>query len=159
MVISSPFGNIEITETINVSGNALKSLRFTDRPLSDIESASPFLKEVACQIEEYFNHKRHSFSISTAPEGTDFQREVWHQIQQIGYGKTLSYGEIAQLIGKPGAQRAVARACGANPVAIIIPCHRVVAANGKIGGYAYGIQRKIKLLNFENNKIGHLAIN
>ncbi len=101
------------------------------------------------QLSEYFSHKRQRFDIAIAPQGTPFQQQVWHHLYQIPFGKTTSYGSLAEVIGKPGAARAVGAANGRNPISIIVPCHRVIAINGNITGYAGGIDRKHWLLRHE----------
>lgn len=106
------------------------------------------LKETVRQIEEYLDGKRLGFDLPLNLDGTDFQRKVWKEISRIGYGETISYKELACRCGNPGAYRAVAKACGANPVAIIVPCHRVVAS-GSHGGYSGGLDKKLRLLNLE----------
>jgi methylated-DNA-[protein]-cysteine S-methyltransferase len=101
------------------------------------------------EIDDYLAGKRKNFSFSTVQGGTDFQKKVWREIMKIPYGKTLSYKEIAQNLGNSKAYRAVANACGANKLPIIIPCHRVVSSNG-LGGYSGGIAIKKILLNLES---------
>lgn len=100
------------------------------------------------QLDEYFAGKRRRFDLPLAPAGTDFQRRVWWALLAIPYGEAISYGELARRVGKPRAARAVGAANGANPIAIIIPCHRVVGASG-IGGYAGGLDIKRHLLALE----------
>ncbi len=100
------------------------------------------------QLDEYFTARRQRFDIALAPHGTAFQRRVWQALCDIPFGQTITYAELARRVGKPGAARAVGQANGANPIAIIIPCHRVVAAGG-IGGYAGGLEIKRKLLALE----------
>ena len=104
------------------------------------------------QLDEYFEGKRKSFDIPLAYPGTDFQHKVWQALQYIPYGQTRSYSEIARTIGKPGAARAVGRANGSNRIAIIIPCHRVIAAGGGPGGYGGGLWRKQRLLELERSR-------
>ena len=106
------------------------------------------LQESVRQLEEYFKGKRKTFQIPLEYSGTDFQKTVWEEIRKITYGETISYKELSVKIGKGGGMRAVANACGANPFAIIVPCHRVVSSNGQ-GGYTGGIDKKIGLLNLE----------
>ncbi|MGV8168676.1 MAG: methylated-DNA--[protein]-cysteine S-methyltransferase [Candidatus Nanoarchaeia archaeon] len=108
-------------------------------------------KECRRQINEYISGKRKKFDVKLKFSGTHFQEKVWKEMQKIPYGKTLSYGELAARIGKPKAYRAVANACGKNPLPIIIPCHRVVASDG-LGGYSAGIEIKKKLLLIEKKK-------
>jgi AraC family transcriptional regulator of adaptative response/methylated-DNA-[protein]-cysteine methyltransferase len=104
------------------------------------------------QLDEYFERKRTAFDIPLAYPGTDFQRRVWQALRDIPYGRTRSYSEVARTIGKPGAARAVGGANGSNRIAIIIPCHRVIAAGGGPGGYGGGLWRKLRLLELERNR-------
>ncbi|MBM7582752.1 methylated-DNA-[protein]-cysteine S-methyltransferase [Caldicoprobacter guelmensis] len=101
------------------------------------------------ELKQYFRGQRKHFGVPVDIEGTPFQMKVWKALQSIPYGQVQSYKEIAEKIGHPKAPRAVGRACGANPVPIIIPCHRVVAASGKLGGFSGGIEIKKVLLNLE----------
>ncbi|MBB6481741.1 methylated-DNA--[protein]-cysteine S-methyltransferase [Spirochaeta isovalerica] len=102
------------------------------------------------QLEEYFNGNREVFDIPLITAGTDFQKEVWEALQTIPYGRTESYGELAARMGREKAVRAVAGANGANGISILIPCHRIIAADGSLGGYAGGIPAKKKLLELES---------
>lgn len=104
------------------------------------------------ELADYFAGRRHTFSISLAPEGTPFQQRVWQALQTIPYGTTLTYGEVAQRLGQPSASRAVGGANGRNPVVIIIPCHRVVASKG-LGGYTGGVELKRWLLAHESSDV------
>ncbi len=101
------------------------------------------------QLHEYFNGERMSFELELEPRGTLFQRRVWDALLQIAYGETMTYGELAGRIGSPTAARAVGAANGANPIAVIIPCHRLVGASGALTGYAGGVDRKRALLELE----------
>jgi methylated-DNA-[protein]-cysteine S-methyltransferase len=101
------------------------------------------------QLEEYFGGERHSFDLPVAPSGTPFQQRVWEELQRIGYGETISYGELASRIGRPGAARAAGAANGANPVSIVIPCHRVIGSTGTLTGYGGGLEAKRFLLDLE----------
>lgn len=101
------------------------------------------------QLEEYFAGRRRSFDLSLAPVGTPFQRRVWDALREIPYGETVSYGEIARRIGRPGAARAVGLANGRNPISVIVPCHRVIGAGGGLTGYGGGLERKRLLLELE----------
>lgn len=107
------------------------------------------LDDVARQLDEYFAGKREVFEVRLAPLGTAFQHEVWQALQRIPYGTTCSYGDLAEQIGRPRAVRAVGTANGANPIAIIVPCHRVIGSNGTLTGYAGGVERKQILLELE----------
>lgn len=92
-------------------------------------------KEVCRQLDEYFDGTRRTFDIPLQPSGTPFRIKVWDRLRAIPYGSTVTYGQLAEAVNCPGGQRAVALACGANPIAVIVPCHRVVGANGSLGGY------------------------
>jgi len=105
--------------------------------------------EAARQIEEYFNGTRRIFDIPIAPSGTAFQQKIWKAISSIPYGETKTYGYIAVLAGNPNAARAAGGACNRNPIQIIIPCHRVIGADGSLTGYARGLGIKQKLLELE----------
>lgn len=106
------------------------------------------------QLEAYFAGERRRFDLPLRLEGTEFQRRVWTELQRIPYGETVSYGQLAARIGAPGASRAVGLANGRNPIAIVVPCHRVVAADGSLGGYAGGVERKQYLLDLEQAGAG-----
>ncbi|MDN3021881.1 methylated-DNA--[protein]-cysteine S-methyltransferase [Streptomyces sp. S.PB5] len=101
------------------------------------------------QLEAYFKGELKEFTLELRLNGTPFQRTVWRQLRRIPYGETRSYGQLADALGNPGASRAVGLANGKNPVGIIVPCHRVVGANGSLTGYGGGLQRKQRLLDFE----------
>ncbi|MET8243726.1 methylated-DNA--[protein]-cysteine S-methyltransferase [Streptomyces sp. NPDC005202] len=109
---------------------------------------SPF-GEAADQLEAYFAGELKEFTLELRLHGTPFQRSVWEQLRRIPYGETRSYGELADALGNPGASRAVGLANGKNPVGIIVPCHRVIGANGSLTGYGGGLDRKRRLLDFE----------
>jgi methylated-DNA-[protein]-cysteine S-methyltransferase len=106
---------------------------------------------VAGQLAEYFAGERTEFDVPRELSGTEFQRAVWAQLSAIPYGETISYGELARRVGSPKASRAVGSANGRNPVAVIVPCHRVVAADGGLGGYGGGSDRKVLLLDLERD--------
>jgi methylated-DNA-[protein]-cysteine S-methyltransferase len=107
------------------------------------------VRRAAAQLGEYFDGTRTSFDLALAPAGTPFQRSVWSALAEIPYGETISYGELARWVGRPRASRAVGQANGANPLPIILPCHRVVASGGGIGGYGGGLTLKRQLLDLE----------
>lgn len=109
------------------------------------------IEETIKQLEEYFNYKRKSFSIPILTVGTEFQKKVWNGLVKIPFGETSSYLELAESINDRNSVRAVASANGANAISIIIPCHRVIGSDGKLVGYAGGLQAKEKLLNLEND--------
>jgi methylated-DNA-[protein]-cysteine S-methyltransferase len=106
--------------------------------------------ETLHQLTEYFSGDRHSFDLELAPKGTPFQEQVWRELQQIPYGKTASYGEIAGRVGNPKASRAVGMANNKNPIPIIIPCHRVIGKDGSLTGFGGGLDVKKQLLELEN---------
>jgi len=109
----------------------------------------PLLKRAAREIAEYFTGRRRRFTVPLAGAGTPFQRRVWRALGKIPYGRTVSYGEVAHSIGARAAVRAVGAAIGRNPLAIIVPCHRVIGADGSLTGYAGGLDRKRALLTLE----------
>ncbi|MBV2209918.1 MAG: methylated-DNA--[protein]-cysteine S-methyltransferase [Thermomonas sp.] len=110
---------------------------------------SPILKMATTQLGEYFAGKRTAFDLPLAPQGTDFQRKVWHTLAQIPYGETRSYAQLAQLVGSTKAMRAVGAANGRNPLPIVLPCHRVIGANGALVGFGGGLPTKEFLLRLE----------
>ena len=101
------------------------------------------------QLAEYFAGERREFDLTLAPEGTPFERSVWEELRRIPFGETRSYGEIARAIGRPDAFRAVGRANGANPIPIVVPCHRVIGADGSLTGFGGGLEAKSRLLEIE----------
>ncbi|HWD51078.1 MAG TPA: methylated-DNA--[protein]-cysteine S-methyltransferase [Acidimicrobiales bacterium] len=107
------------------------------------------LLEAATQLDEYFAGERQSFELALDPQGTPFQRKVWFALADIPYGQTISYAELARRVGRPKAFRAVGQANGRNPLAIILPCHRVITSEGTIGGYGGGLPMKRELLAHE----------
>lgn len=109
-------------------------------------------KEAKQQLSEYFNQQRQAFDLPLAPMGTQFQQNVWQQLCAIPYGETCSYADIAKQLNNPNAVRAVGSANGKNPISIVVPCHRVIGANGTLTGYAGGLTRKAALLTLENPK-------
>lgn len=117
------------------------------------EQASPLLQEACRQLEAYFRGERQHFELPLAPAGTAFQQQVWATLQQIPYGETWSYQQLAERLGNRNASRAVGSANGKNPLWILIPCHRVIQASGGLGGYAGGLEAKSRLLNLEQNGI------
>ncbi len=114
------------------------------------EKKTPLIQEAFKQIDEYIKGKRKTFNLPINPKGTQFRKRVWEELIKIPYGQTVSYGTIANRIRNPKASRAVGGANNKNPIAIIIPCHRVIGSNGKLVGYASGLQIKQKLLEIEN---------
>jgi methylated-DNA-[protein]-cysteine S-methyltransferase len=117
------------------------------------ESSRGPVAQAARQLREYFAGKRTDFDLPLAPEGTEFQRSVWRRLQEIPYGETISYGELARRVGNPKASRAVGAANGQNPIPIVIPCHRVIGANGKLTGFGGGLPTKEALLALEAKQL------
>ena len=113
-----------------------------------VQDDRPFV-ETARQLDEYFAGRRRQFDLDLAPAGTPFQRSVWHALQEIPYGETRSYAEIAACIDRPRAVRAVGAANGQNPLPIVIPCHRVIGSNGDLTGFGGGLEMKRRLLQLE----------
>lgn len=113
------------------------------------DSDQPVLKKTTSQLDGYFNGRLTSFDLPLSMKGTKFQQKVWMALEEIPFGVTISYKELATRIGNPAASRAVGLANGRNPISIIVPCHRVIGANGKLVGYGGGIDRKERLLMFE----------
>lgn len=111
--------------------------------------AARHLQALETQLAEYFAGARRDFDLPLALTGTDFQQRVWRQLRQVPFGETITYDELARRAGSPGASRAAGQANGSNPVAIVVPCHRVIRASGETGGYAGGPDRKRRLLDLE----------
>jgi methylated-DNA-[protein]-cysteine S-methyltransferase len=151
--IDSPIGPL----TLAGSGSALTNLRMVDQTYEPsrtdwAQNDAAFAQAVA-QLNAYFAGARTDFDVELDMRGTDFQLRVWKALLTIPYGETRSYGEIAEQIGAPGAARAVGLANGHNPIAVIVPCHRVIGANGKLTGYGGGLDRKLTLLELEKSRI------
>lgn len=148
--IDSPVGRLLLAG----DGDSLIQVGFQSgpRPIRPVDGwivdGTPFRAAVA-QLEEYFAGKRRRFELSLAPRGTMFQRQVWRALTEIPYGRTISYGELARRIGNPSASRAVGLANGANPLPIIVPCHRVIGADGSLTGFGGGLPIKRRLLALE----------
>ncbi len=156
-VTGSPVGELRI-----VAGDgAITQIEFSPfrapadvRPIGERQDDDPLLLEAVRQLSAYFDRDLKEFDLPLAPRGTDFQARVWEQLRLIGWGETASYGEIAHRLGHTNAaSRAVGLANGRNPIPIVIPCHRVIGANGTLTGYAGGIERKQLLLNLESDAL------
>ena len=157
---SSPLGII----VLESDGEVLTGLRFMESSETqkqaietlpaDTTNTLPIFAEVRQWLDDYFAGKRPCNVPRLNPQGTAFQKRVWTALLTIPYGETLRYGEIAQMVGCRSAQ-AVGQAVGRNPIALIIPCHRVIAANGQLGGYAYGTEIKKRLLELEEILLKH----
>lgn len=141
----SPVGWLSIED----NGTALTKINFEKQACNEREKRSKLADMAVLQLEEYFSGKRSSFSLPMAPAGTQFMQDVWQALVTIPYGEVRSYRDIAKAIGNPKACRAVGMANNRNPLPIIIPCHRVIGANGKLVGYAGGLDCKEKLLALE----------
>ncbi len=142
---SSPVGILEIKSTECY----ITQLLFKEYAGTSSDAIPEVLKECIRQLDEYFSGNLQNFSLPLAPEGTHFQQSVWKALQTIPYGQTISYKQLAEKVENPKACRAVGTANGRNPIAIIIPCHRVIAADGSLGGYAGGLDTKTTLLRIE----------
>jgi methylated-DNA-[protein]-cysteine S-methyltransferase len=142
----TPIGRITLVE----DDQRLTGLYFGEhRPLSGTMRESALIAETRRQLEEYFTVKRKHFTIPLAPVGTAFREKIWKLLLDIPYGETISYGELARRAGNPKASRAVGGANHHNPISIIIPCHRVIGASGKLVGYGGGLAIKEYLLGLE----------
>lgn len=119
-----------------------------------IRRSTPVLDEAARQLDEYFDGTRMVFELALDLQGTEFQRSVWLSLADVGFGKTRTYGEQAERLGRPTAVRAVAAANGRNPLSIVLPCHRIVGANGSLTGFAGGLENKARLLDHERMVLG-----
>lgn len=162
--ISSPLGMLTIiahdTALVAITwmnegmGEGVSKKKF---PNAILKNNHPILLETTKELDEYFKGTRTNFTIQLDPAGTDFQKAAWNFLRSIPYGETRSYTEQATAIGNKKACRAVGGANGANPIPIIIPCHRVIGQNGKLTGFAAGVDVKEKLLYLENKKIQKAA--
>ena len=124
-----------------------------DQNTEESKIAGEILDEVGLQLSQFFSGQLRKFNLPKGKRkpGTHFQERVWSAISEIGYGSLMSYREIAHKIGSPNAVRAVGTACGANPISIIVPCHRVIRSDGKLGGYGGGLHKKRQLLLLERS--------
>ncbi len=141
-------GSVQVAEE---NGAITEVMLPGERELVGKLSKTPLLEKAAIQISEYLQGRRQEFTLPLAPQGSDFAMKVWKEMLAIPYGKVRTYGEMAEAIGRPGAARAVGQACNRNPISILIPCHRVVGAGGKLTGYAGGLDLKEKLLRLEKD--------
>lgn len=147
-IIKSPFGNIELLS----EGDFLTSCKRTNKRVT-ARKVAPVLKETAQQLNAYFKGKLTEFDLPLLERGTPFQMKVWETIATIPYGSTWSYRQLAKAVGNPNASRAVGTANGCNNIWIIVPCHRVIASGGGLGGYAGGLHVKQALLDIEKRDI------
>jgi methylated-DNA-[protein]-cysteine S-methyltransferase len=158
-VIDSPVGELRLVE-LDGHLTAIEFSPFRDatanrgRPLGVRQDDAPLLVETARQLRAYFDRDLKEFDLPLAPAGSTFQQQVWHELRQIGYGETATYGEIAHRLGRTNAaSRAVGLANGSNPIPIVVPCHRVIGADGTLTGYAGGLERKQLLLGLEQDAL------
>lgn len=153
-LVPSPVGELLIT----ASGAAVTSIHFPKGEPHEIDASwergGAVLDQAQQQLEEYFRGERTEFELPLEPEGTEFQKQVWVQLQRIPYGETISYGELARRLGNPNASRAVGAANGRNPISIVIPCHRVIGSNGALTGFGGGLRVKEQLLDLESPLFG-----
>ena len=155
-VIDAPRGPLFIAETkkglfrLSFGSNGLATLVKAARRWLTDPMIIPSVVDSAQEIQEYLDGGRKNFKLDLLIKGTEFQKEVWQALLDIPFGQTTTYGEIAKSIGRPKASRAVGAACGANPIAMVIPCHRVVGGGGSLTGFGGGLDWKRWLLNLEN---------
>ncbi|MBU1803324.1 methylated-DNA--[protein]-cysteine S-methyltransferase [Nocardioides sp.] len=155
-VLDSPIGELRLVERHDeITAIEFSPFRDGDGRVRGVrDDAHPVLREATRQLTAYFARELKEFDLPLALVGTDFQQLVWQQLAGIGYGETASYGEIARRLGKTNAaSRAVGLANGSNPIPIVIPCHRVIGANGTLTGYAGGVERKQTLLSLEQEAL------
>lgn len=141
----TPIGKLCIGE----EDDSITRVTWSKVPQEYIQEETELILSCKIQLEEYFAGNRKQFDLPLAPKGTDFQKRVWKALTDIPYGETRTYGEIAAAVGSPKAARAVGMANNKNPIGIIVPCHRVVGADGKLVGYAGGMEKKEWLLELE----------
>lgn len=149
--MATPLGVLRLV----ARGETLCALEFTGSRSAARQASTGFPKKLEARLRAYFAGDLKALDdIEVAPDGTDFERRVWRALRRIPAGRTLSYGELARKLGSPQAARAVGGACGRNPIAVVIPCHRVIGADGSITGYGGGIERKRWLLRHESAQPG-----
>ncbi|MDC7995059.1 methylated-DNA--[protein]-cysteine S-methyltransferase [Altibacter sp. HG106] len=144
--LETPLGLLTVTGTVA----GISCIAFSDQGTISKGAVPSLLQNAVVQLQEYFAGERITFEVNLNPHGTDFQKKVWNQLLTIPFGKTRSYQEIATQLGDPKVIRAAASANGKNPIAIMIPCHRVIGSDGSLTGYAGGLHRKKKLLDLES---------
>jgi methylated-DNA-[protein]-cysteine S-methyltransferase len=148
--MGSPIGQLTLTAVDGVlTGVHMSEQRHAPKLPAGCERDDAGLAHVVAQLDAYFAGALTDFDVPMAMRGTDFQRRVWAGLCEIPYGETISYGELARRVGNPQASRAVGLANGRNPLAIIVPCHRVIGADGSLTGYGGGLERKVWLLEHE----------
>jgi methylated-DNA-[protein]-cysteine S-methyltransferase len=150
-IVDSPIGPLTLVATDGVLSGLHMSMPGDSERTSNFGTRSSIGFEAAVsQLDEYFAGQRAEFDLPLQMDGNRFQRDVWHQLTLIPFGQTRSYGEIATAVGDRTLARAVGTACGQNPIAVIVPCHRVIGADGKLVGFGGGLDRKEFLLHHEN---------
>ncbi|WP_194944990.1 methylated-DNA--[protein]-cysteine S-methyltransferase [Shewanella sp. TC10] len=163
-VINSPVGHLKL----QASAYGLTHLQVVSEPVNNVNQQQPetlehasaaeisqakaFIVQAIDELEQYFAGDRQEFDVTLAAKGTEFQQQVWQALKELPFGQVCSYAAIADKIERPKAVRAVGAANGANPIAIIVPCHRVIGKNGSLTGYAYGLEMKQSLLSLEGVK-------
>lgn len=147
--LESPIGAIEVRVNDRGAVTVVSFVGDTDRGVGETGSAAA---RAVQQLEEYFRSERRRFELEIEPEGTDFEHRVWSEVRRIPFGATDTYGEIARRLGEPDAARAVGVTNARNPIAIIVPCHRVIGSDGDLTGYAGGLERKKWLLDMESGQ-------
>ncbi|MGL4515804.1 MAG: methylated-DNA--[protein]-cysteine S-methyltransferase [Shewanella sp.] len=163
--LATPFGKLQLKANayglshLTMIGSSDTGIFLRHAIEAEYARAHQHIEQAKAQLTRYFNGDLTQFNLALAPEGTEFQREVWQALLTVAYGDSCSYSDIAQKIGRPKAVRAVGAANGANPIAIIVPCHRVIGKNGTLTGYAYGLALKQQLLMLEStSKLGHFTL-
>ena len=146
LYFKSILGPIKITG----KNNTILEIKFVNE-YKEVQSVPKYLKKCKNQLIEYFEGKRKNFDIKIKLSGTEFQINVWKELMKIPYGTTITYKELAKRVGLPKGYRAVGNANNKNKIAIIIPCHRVILSNGRIGGYESGVDKKNYLIDFEKS--------
>jgi methylated-DNA-[protein]-cysteine S-methyltransferase len=148
--IASPIGSLTLTASEGeLTGVVMDGQCHAPAPAPDQQRDDDWFDGITGQFEDYFAGRLTRFDVPLRLVGTEFQRRVWSELQRIPYGETISYGELARRIDNPAAVRAVGLANGRNPIAIIVPCHRVIGADGSLTGYGGGLSRKAWLLDLE----------
>jgi len=157
---ASPLGAMRLAATRDgLAGAWFVGQKYDETPADDWREApdDPQLERARAELDDFFAGRRRTFDLELAPRGTPFQKRVWRAIAAIPAGETISYGELARRAGKPAAVRAAAAATGRNPLSIVVPCHRIVGADGALTGYAGGLERKRALLALEGARPANLV--
>ena len=155
-ILESPMGEIFLAEStrgliyVGLGADGLGGLTAFAHEHFPGEQIVPSIVDSMFQVQEYLSGQRRAFEVTLDLQGTPFQKEVWRALQEIPYGETSTYGQVAERLGRPGAAQAVGQACGANPAPLVVPCHRVLAASGQLGGFSSGLDWKMWLLALEN---------